>query len=85
MFSKTLGRAFAILVGLALLAGLGCGNKGGNGAQDKKGAAGGAPKIVAVEATFDFGKVKQSQEVEHVFKVRNEGSAELRIEQAKGS
>jgi hypothetical protein len=82
MSTKTQGRVLAILVGLCLLAGLGCGNKG---AADKKAAAGGAPKIAAVEAVFDFGKVKQGQDVEHVFKVRNQGSAELRIEQAKGS
>jgi hypothetical protein len=48
-------------------------------------AAGGAPKIAAVEAKFDFGKVKQGQAVEHVFKIKNNGTAELKIEKAKGS
>ena len=45
----------------------------------------GAPKIVAVEATFDFGKVKQGDPVEHVFKIKNTGTAELKIDKARGS
>ncbi len=44
-----------------------------------------APKIVAVQADFDFGKVKQGVNVEHVFKIKNEGSADLKIEKARGS
>ena len=44
-----------------------------------------APKIVAAEANFNFGKVKQGTEVEHIFKLRNTGSGELVIEKAKGS
>jgi hypothetical protein len=44
-----------------------------------------APKIAAPELTFSFGKVKQGTEVEHVFKIRNEGTAELVIDKAKGS
>jgi thioredoxin-related protein len=47
--------------------------------------ADGKPKIVAVEAEFDFGKVKQGAAVEHVFKIRNEGNAPLKIEKARGS
>ena len=44
-----------------------------------------APKIVAVEATHDFGKVSAGESVEHVFKIKNEGEGELRIERAKGT
>jgi hypothetical protein len=44
----------------------------------------GGPKI-ATEAKYDFGKVLQGEQVEHVFKIRNEGGAELRIENAHGS
>jgi hypothetical protein len=47
--------------------------------------AAGVPKIVAVEAAFDFGKAKQGDEVEHVYKIRNQGDGELRIEKARGS
>jgi Protein of unknown function (DUF1573) len=47
--------------------------------------AGAAPKIVAVEPLFEFGKVKMGSTVEHVFKVRNAGSAPLAIKRAKGS
>jgi hypothetical protein len=50
-----------------------------------KPAEAGAPKIVAVESAFDFGKVKQGDEVTHVFKIRNEGTAELKIDKARGS
>lgn len=42
------------------------------------------PKITTA-TTFDFGKVQQGELVEHVFKIRNEGDAELRIEKAHGS
>lgn len=45
----------------------------------------GKPKIVAVERVFDFGKVKQGMSIEHVFKIRNEGDGELKIEKARGS
>jgi len=40
---------------------------------------------IAAEAKYDFGKVRQGLPVEHVFKIRNEGDAELRIENAHGS
>jgi len=43
------------------------------------------PKIVALGDTFDFGKVKQGAKVEHVFRIRNEGTADLKIEKARGS
>jgi len=44
-----------------------------------------APKVVAVEQDFAFGKVKLGSTVKHTFKLRNEGSAPLLIERAKGS
>lgn len=48
-------------------------------------ASSAAPTIVASEIVYNFGKAKQGADVEHVFKVRNEGAGELDIEQAKGS
>ena len=48
-------------------------------------ADGKAPKIVAVEEIFNFGKVKQGVNPEHIFKIRNEGAANLKIEKARGS
>jgi hypothetical protein len=45
----------------------------------------GAPKIVAVDPVFEFGKVKLGDSVEHVFKVKNTGTAALEITRAKGS
>jgi hypothetical protein len=44
-----------------------------------------APRIVADDAIYNFGKVKQGASVEHVYKVRNQGARELVIDQAKGS
>jgi hypothetical protein len=44
-----------------------------------------APKIVAVAADHDFGKVKQGKVVEHTFKIKNEGASDLIIRSAKGS
>jgi len=45
----------------------------------------GAPTITVAEKVFEFGKVKLGSTVEHTFKLRNEGSAPLIIERAKGS
>lgn len=55
------------------------------GTADQQPADGATPKIVAVEETYNFGKVKQGVDPEHVFKIRNEGKADLRIEKARGS
>ncbi|MDX9719275.1 MAG: hypothetical protein RBU37_00910 [Myxococcota bacterium] len=44
-----------------------------------------APKIVAVQAAYDFGKVKQGEEVSHVFKIRNEGKGDLTLLSARSS
>jgi len=48
-------------------------------------APGEAPKIVAVAANHDFGKVKQGAVVEHTFKIKNQGAGDLIIRRAKGS
>lgn len=45
----------------------------------------GAPKIASAAPDFNFGKVKQGASVEHVFKIKNEGTADLKIEKARGS
>lgn len=45
----------------------------------------GVPKIVAADAAYDFGKVKSGEDVEHVWKIRNEGTADLFLLSAKGS
>lgn len=43
------------------------------------------PKIASAQPTFNFGKIKQGKKVEHIFKITNEGKANLIIERAKGS
>jgi len=50
-------------------------------AQDKteKADAEGTPKLVVDNPKFDFGKVKEGDEISHVFKIKNEGTAELVI------
>jgi len=72
------------LLATFLLASCKCGEKSAPAA-DAAPAETGSPKIVAAESSFDFGKVKQGDEVTHVFKIRNEGKAELKIEKARGS
>ena len=44
-----------------------------------------APKIFSVEPVYDFGEVRQGQKVEHVFQIRNTGTADLAIKKATGS
>jgi len=73
----------ACLLAALLLPSCKCGEEGAPAAV--KPAATGSPKIVAVESAFDFGKVKQGDEVTHVFKIRNAGTAELKIDKARGS
>jgi hypothetical protein len=73
----------ACLLAALLLASCKSGEDGTSAAA--KPAATGSPKIVAVESAFDFGKVKQGDEVTHVFKIRNAGTAELKIDKARGS
>lgn len=56
-----------------------------SGQASAAGESTGQPKAVAVEPNFDFGEVEEGVNVEHVFKLRNEGKAELAILSAKGS
>jgi hypothetical protein len=74
--------AFCV-VGLILFGA--CGKK--TKQEDPAKAAGNAaaPKIAAVDESFDFGKIKQGTDVEHVFKIKNNGNADLLIEKARGS
>lgn len=44
-----------------------------------------APKIFSVEPVFDFDEVRQGKKVEHVFLIRNTGTADLVINRATGS
>jgi hypothetical protein len=43
----------------------------------------GAPKIAADEPIFDFGAIGGTAPVEHVFKIRNVGDAELKVERVQ--
>lgn len=62
-----------------------CAKKTEQEGQAKAAASTGTPQIAAVEESFDFGKVKQGTDVEHIFKIKNNGNAELRISKARGS
>lgn len=48
-----------------------------DGAQGRTDSA--APKIALEEREYNFGSVKQGEEVSHVFKIKNEGAGELVI------
>jgi len=37
------------------------------------------PKLVVDNTKFEFGKVKEGEEISHVFKIKNEGTSELVI------
>jgi len=82
--NRVVRAGFTCLLAAVLAASCKCGDEGATGAKAEPGKPG-APKIVAAESSFDFGKVKQGQEASHVFKIRNEGTAELKIDKAKGS
>jgi hypothetical protein len=43
----------------------------------------GAPKIASDEAIYDFGAIKPVDSIEHIFKIKNEGSADLHIERVQ--
>ena len=43
----------------------------------------GAPKITADEAVYDFGAIKATDSVEHVFTIRNVGNADLKVERVQ--
>jgi len=88
--SRWANAGLAILVALCIACFGACGGKGegkADAGKQEPGAAkaGGKPKIVAEQSAFEFGKVKQGVDVEHVFKIRNAGDAELRIDKARGS
>lgn len=46
-------------------------------------AKAGTPKISADEAVYDFGAIGATDSVEHVFKIRNTGDGELKIERVQ--
>ena len=46
-------------------------------------AEGGVPKITADEAVYEFGAIKVTDVVEHVFKIRNAGDADLKIDRVQ--
>jgi hypothetical protein len=46
-------------------------------------APGSAPKIAVDSESFDFGKVKDNEVLEHSFKIFNKGSAPLEIKDVK--
>jgi len=77
---RTTGRALVLALVFAL-AGLSSGCGESRTAETPKGP----PRLVADEPKFDFGSVKDGVEVTHVFKLRNTGGAELKIEKAHGS
>ena len=52
-------------------------------AKDGAVAEGGAPKITADEAVYEFGAIKATDSVEHVFEIRNVGDADLKIERVQ--
>jgi glutathione peroxidase len=82
-FSAT--RGFAIAISLLLLAALPFAAFGQSVAQaggqsnGHDGNTKSAPKLVIEEYEYQFGKVKEGDEVSHTFKIKNEGSAELII------
>lgn len=53
-------------------------------AMDSASAVTGGPEIVFESEAFNFGKVKQGEEINHVFKFKNTGDQPLVVE-AKGS
>lgn len=80
---------FLLLVAACIAGACACGGKEADKQDAGEGKpaaeAAGQPKIAAAESVFDFGKVKQGVDVEHIFKIRNEGGADLKIEKARGS
>ena len=61
------------------------GDEVGKSASVSKPSVSAKPKIVALEEKHAFGQVKQGKRLEHVFRIRNKGDAELVIERASGS
>ncbi len=77
-------RLLIVLWAALLFTGAACSKKA-EPEQKAPAKAEGKPKIVAVQAEFDFGRVKEGVDVEHVFKIKNAGDANLQIEKARGS
>jgi hypothetical protein len=46
-------------------------------------ASKGKPKIACDQAIYDFGAIKLTDTVEHVFKIRNVGDGDLKIERVQ--
>lgn len=46
-------------------------------------AKSGTPKIAADEPVYDFGAIQAKDSVEHVFKIRNVGDADLKVERVE--
>jgi hypothetical protein len=46
-------------------------------------AEAGVPKIAAAEPVFDFGSIKPTDKIEHVFKIANAGTGDLKIERVQ--
>jgi hypothetical protein len=46
-------------------------------------AEAGVPKIASDAPVFEFGEIKPTDTIEHVFKVKNEGTADLKIERVQ--
>lgn len=42
-----------------------------------------APKIASDQPVFEFGPIKPTDTVEHVFKIKNAGTADLKIERVQ--
>jgi uncharacterized protein DUF1573 len=52
-------------------------------AEDAAIAKNATPKITADEPVYDFGAIKATESVEHVFKIRNAGDADLKVERVQ--
>ncbi|HXG18198.1 MAG TPA: DUF1573 domain-containing protein [Methylomirabilota bacterium] len=86
--------AMRFLVGLSLLVNLGCSSPGEEPvavaqsapqAETATPAPSGPPRIVFHDPVFDFGKVEQGAQVNHLFRFTNQGGQDLRIESVKTS
>jgi hypothetical protein len=73
------------VLGLGLAWAAACGKKAPEAGDGSAAEKAGPPRIVAAEPAFNAGKIKQGENVEHVFKVRNEGRSDLTLEKAKSS
>jgi hypothetical protein len=58
-------------------------DRGGPVAAAAAAAPAGAPRIAAEEPVHDFGAITATDSVEHVFKIRNAGDADLKIDRVE--